>query len=402
MKKKRFYRNVKRNAKWTEEEKGYQIDFADKYVSNDGIYSDKFDYMRPKIKKKRRRKAQARTLLKGFGIALLCLVIIGAGYTGMDVFMMRNGMPKMDSAVNADVQNPINEVKLDLHCAYENSISMDGGVMLDSVITNLTANAYNSVAIDIKRYDGTIGYRSSLASVDTYSAAAFTAADLYNSARMLSEQDILTVGIVYCYLDNLVPRQERSVAVLNENGLPYEDSQGNTYLNPDSETVYKYIKDIIAEAAEMGVTVFVLRGTDIPDSAGSGFNDGFDTLSARLYNDIGTNIKLLEGVDVVVDKPLAQRVLGISDENENEENNEDAENTEEENTEGTENENESDGESTAQEETTARPAVDDLMSLFSEDLGNSKIYMVSVPEGAEQIKNILEEGGIESFILNAE
>ena len=62
MKKKRFYKNVKRNVKWTEEEKGYPIDFADKYVSDEGIYSDKFDYMRPKIKKKRKHKAQARTL----------------------------------------------------------------------------------------------------------------------------------------------------------------------------------------------------------------------------------------------------------------------------------------------------------------------------------------------------
>ena len=67
MKKKRFYKNVKRNTKWTEEEKGYPIDFADKYASDEGIYSDKFDYMRPKIKKKRKHKAQARTLLKRLG-----------------------------------------------------------------------------------------------------------------------------------------------------------------------------------------------------------------------------------------------------------------------------------------------------------------------------------------------
>ena len=39
---------------------------------------------------------------------------------------------------------------------------MDGAVILDSGVENITAGAYNSVAIDIKRNDGTIGYRSAL------------------------------------------------------------------------------------------------------------------------------------------------------------------------------------------------------------------------------------------------
>lgn len=385
MKKKRFYKNVKRNTKWTEEEKGYTIDFADKYVSDEGIYSDKFDYMRPKIKKKRKQKAQARTLLKRLGIFLLCILIIDVGYTGMDVFMMRNGMPEMSAATDAPAGGAINEVKLDLHCAYEESISMDNSVILDSVIANLSNGAYNSVAIDIKRDDGTIGYRSALATVDAYSAAAFEATDLRNSAAKLSQQDILTVGVVYCYLDNLVPRRDRSVALLGDNGVPYEDSRGNTYLNPNSQTVYKYIKDIIAEAAEMGVSVFVLRGVDIPENAGSGFSDGFENLSARLYEDIGTNIKLLEGVDVDIDDSLAR---AVSDRDE--------ENTEQE----YETADEADsGENEEETSADAQTVSDRILSLFNEDLGNDRIYMVEVSKNAPQIKTVLEEGGIESFIL---
>lgn len=389
MKKKRFYKNVKRNTKWTEEEKGYPIDFADKYASDEGIYSDKFDYMRPKIKKKRKHKAKARTLLKRLGISVLCFAIICVGYTCMDVFMLRNGMPEMSAATNTEDQNAINTVKMNLHCAYEDSISMDGSVILDSVVENITAGAYNSVAIDIKRNDGTIGYRSALATVDAYSAMAFTASDLRESTARLTEQDILTVGIVYCYLDNLVPRQERSVAVLDSNGIPYEDSHGNTYLNPNSETVYKYIKDIISEASEMGVTVFVLRGTDIPDSAGTGFADGFDRLASRLYEDIGTNIKLLEGVDVDIDDSLVKAVTDPDNENEEEET--------------TESENSGDsGEESTQETTTLAPAKERILSLFDEDLGTDKIYIVNADDSTGEIKKILEEGGIESFILQAE
>ena len=58
-KRKRFYKNVKRNQTWTEEIQGREIDFADKYA-DDGIYSDKFDYLRPKKKPKNKGKSLER------------------------------------------------------------------------------------------------------------------------------------------------------------------------------------------------------------------------------------------------------------------------------------------------------------------------------------------------------
>lgn len=375
MKKKRFYKNVKRNLKWTEEEKGYPIDFADKYLSDEGVYTDKFDYMRPKVKKKRKHKARARTFLKRAGITLLCLLIIGVGYTAMGVFMMRNGMPVRYSDIEPDTQSSINEMKLDLQCAFEESISMDGSVILDSVITELTQGAYNSVMFDIKREDGTIGYQSALATVDTYSAVSLAASDLKTSAQKLNEQDILAVGRVYCYLDNLVPERDRSAALLDSNGLPYTDSQGNTYLNPNSETVYKYIKDIIAEAADMGVTVFVLEGTDIPESAGEGYADGFETLAARLYEDIGTDIKLLEAVHINADDALRSSV-------------------QEENTAGEETQEKEEETAQAAENITAAVA-----ELFSEELSTDRVYYVTTSLDIGEVKTILEESGIESFIL---
>lgn len=375
MKKKRFYKNVKRNLKWTEEEKGYPIDFADKYLSDEGVYTDKFDYMRPKVKKKRKHKARARTFLKRAGITLLCLLIIGVGYTAMDVFMMRNGMPVRYSDIEPDTQSSINEMKLDLQCAFEESISMDGSVILDSVITELTQGAYNSVMFDIKREDGTIGYQSALATVDTYSAVSLAASDLKTSAQKLNEQDILAVGRVYCYLDNLVPARDRSAALLDSNGLPYTDSQGNTYLNPNSETVYKYIKDVIAEAADMGVTVFVLEGTDIPESAGEGYADGFETLAARLYEDIGTDIKLLEAVHINADDALRSSV-------------------QEETTAGEEAQEKV--EETAQAAENIAAAVAEL---FSEELSTDRVYYVTTSLDIGEVKTILEESGIESFIL---
>ncbi len=381
MKKKRFYKNVKRNVKWTEEEKGYPIDFADKYASQEGIYSDKFDYMRPKVKKKRKNKARARVFIKRLGIAALCLLIVGIGYTGMDVFMLRNGMVELDEAVDSGSGSVINEVQLSLSCYYADSISMDNSVMLESVSNKLADGGYNSVAIDLKRADGTIGYESSLATVNAYSAMAYTASDLYDSVLTLNEQNILTVGIIYCYLDNLLPNHDSAAALLDDDGGLYEDSDGNTYLDPNSQTAYEYIKSIISEAAEMGVSVFVLCATDIPDEDVTG--DGFEALAAQLYEDIGTDIKLLEGIEIEISDELAASAGEDDDTSEG--------------TSGTGSSNTA-GED---EEADAEDAASEILELFDTETDNSKIYIVSFTENEEQIKTILEEGGIESFILDA-
>lgn len=359
MSKKRFYKNVERNQKWTEEETGHPIDFADKYLSDEGIYSDKFDYMRPKIKKKRRNKAKLEKLSKRLGIAVACFLIISVGYTGMDIYMQRHAMPAKLSEVNNAYDGAINEVALDLKSKHTQSVSLDGSVMLDAVISELTEGGYNSVTFDLKRSEGSVGYKSALANVDTYGAIAFPATDLKTSVEKLSAQDILAVGRVFCYLDNLVPDKDNSSAVLNSNGVPYRDSRDNTYLNPDSETAYKYIKDIISEAMDMGITVFVLDGVNLPDDIADNYNDGFEHLSQRLYKDLGTGIKLLEAVNVSLSEEAVQ--------NNEDDNNEDTEN--------------------------------EITRKMESSLDNNKVYFITTNADKAEIKENLEGSGIPSYIL---
>lgn len=226
MKKKRFYKNAKRNQTWTEEEKGRKIDFADKYIYSD-TYSDKYDYLRPKAaKRKYFNKHGVRKFFKRLGIAVLCFVLISSGYMMMDVYMQRHAMPKPNAQGGGEIVDaPLNEVALDLHAEYANSVSLDGGVMLEAVISELDENGYDSVVIDIKRREGTIGYQSALANVDTFGAVAFPATDLKASAEMLKNEDILAVGIVNCYLDNLVPQHYKNMAITKSNGVLYRDSK---------------------------------------------------------------------------------------------------------------------------------------------------------------------------------
>lgn len=359
MKRKRFYKNSQRNQKWTEEIQGRQIDFADKYiVMEDGLYSDKYDYMRPKKKKKKRfTREKAEKILKAAGAVILSLFIIGIGYASMDVYMIRNAMP-VETVDEPYIQNNMNEISLGLQSEYAESISLDGSVMLQAVIDELEDGGYNSVTFDLKRGEGSVGYRSALASVDTYGAIAFPATDLKGSVSILKDRDILAVGKVYCYLDNLTPGTEKAAAILNSDGVFYRDSSDNTYLNPDSQITYSYIRDIIQEAYEMGVTVFVLDGVNLPNEISNDYNDGFDYISRRLYNDIGTDIKLLEAVNVNLSRDSVQN-----------------------------NDNEFENQSS------------EIQRKLGEDIGADKVYFVKSLADRALIKEKLEESGISNYIL---
>ena len=294
MRKKRFYNNKKRNTKWTEPEKGRKIDFADKYIDA-GTGSDKFDSKRPKKRKKRFTAEKTGKFFKNAIVVLLCFCVVSAGYTIMDLYMERNAMPENNS--NSQVESNIGSLSLNIKSRVVPSLSLDGGVMLDAVISDTQNQGYSSVTFDLKRNDGTIGYESKLATIDAYGAISSASTELEGSVARLLESDLLPIARISCYRDNIAPVADLTAAVTNGASL-YKDADGNTYLNPDSQTTYNYIKGIIEEAKGMGITVFVLDNTELPEDIGSNYKDGFAGLTKKLYADLGEEIKLLMAVDV--------------------------------------------------------------------------------------------------------
>lgn len=351
-KRKRFYKNVKRNQTWTEEVQGREIDFADKYA-DDGIYSDKFDYLRSKKKPKNKRKKfkkRAKKLFKMIGFAFLCIVIVFAGYAAMDVYMIRHRMPELADAVS-DKGDGFNNISINIESYCIELVSLDNAVMLSSVISEAQSYSFSSVAFDIKRADGSVSYRSALANVDAYGAIAFPSAKFKESVNELTLSDILPVGIVSCYQDNVVPAKDSELAVLDDSGKLYTDDNGNTYLNPNSDLAYRYIKDIIAEANMQGVRVFILDETKLPSDISEKYEDGFDVLSAKLYNDIGSDIKLLEAVHISLSEKAA-------DDNS-----------------------------------------DEISEKIKNNLNDNQVYYIKTSADKYLIKEKLEESGIVNFIL---
>lgn len=249
-------------------------------------------------RRKKPKKERLESFARGVIIAVFCCFFIGVGYTIMDIHLERRAMPihpETEVTETADMTNVIITAK-GVSCQ---PLSLDGSIMLNAVIENTFDEGYSALAFDIKRNDGTIGYESKLATISSYGAISSPSSALAESVKILKENDIMPIGIISCYKDNIVPNADLTSAIMAGGGL-YTDSGSNTYLNPDLDSTYNYIKGIVDEAMGLGVEVFVLDNYNLPDDITDDYNDGFDAIADRLYADFGDSLKLLKAVDLYI------------------------------------------------------------------------------------------------------
>lgn len=293
MKRKRFYKNKSRNQRWTEAEQGRPIDFAEKYAEGEsGNKFVKSDVSRSSVfAEKEKNKKRKLTAL----IAFCCVLLVIIGFIGADVFIIRHAQPleSFNSQVKESEYDAMSEITFSFIARNVPSISLDGSVMLSAVIDEAHKNGKTAVMFDAKRSDGTIGYASALSTVSTLNAKSSVGTKPAQSIKQLTENDLLPLARLYVYLDNYAPSRSSDMALKKGKKL-YRDDDGNTYLNPESEVAYSYIKDLINEIHAYGVNVFILDGCTV------GKTDYFETVTAKLNSDLGEDIRFLEAVNVTV------------------------------------------------------------------------------------------------------
>lgn len=245
------------------------------------------------------KKQKNKKVFKSVLSFILAFVIIGVGYTGMDVYITRHAKPAEELIKSKTVKGSFSEISLDFSAKLVENVTFDNSTMLSAVITNVQTAGCNSVCFNAKRDDGTIGYQSNLATIDTINAMSNYGSDTKGSIARLSENDILPVARICCYKDNILPLQDENLAIKKGKKL-YTDREGNTYLNPNEQVVYDYIADIVRELYGYGVRVFVLYGYDLPEGISQSYEDGFDTISNKLSKELNSDIKILKEVDVSI------------------------------------------------------------------------------------------------------
>ncbi|MCR5207183.1 MAG: hypothetical protein K6C14_01740 [Eubacterium sp.] len=293
-KRRRFYNNKDRNRKWTETETGRPIDFAEKYENGDAG-ENKFveaSYVRSSAGAKSLQRNRRR--LKAI-ITVCSVLLVIIGFIGADIHIYRSAKPfeLFNSQVKKSEYDPLSELQLSFTGISVPSISLDGSVMLSAVADEAHKNGKTAVMFDAKRSDGTIGYQSAVSAVSTFGVLSSQGSQPALSFKQLNDGDLLPVARIFVYLDNSVPTKANEMALKKGKKL-YRDGDGNTYLDPNSEITYAYIRDIVNELSSFGITVFVLDGCTVKDK------DYFGELSKRLNQDIGNSIRLLEAVNVKI------------------------------------------------------------------------------------------------------
>ncbi len=249
-----------------------------------------------RIKLERAREKRRKALMIAVGI---CLVI--TGFIIADASIVRHGIKEPEKvSVNVESGEAGGALSGDSFVSeYVPSVALDNSVMLSSVIKEAQENEFSSITFDIKRDNGTVGYASQLVAVNTLGAVSSPASKLHESMNALRKSNIDSIGRVCCLLDNLAPQKSSAMAVMNGDKI-YTDGDGNTYLNPDSEEAYGYLRDIVNESRNLGLNVMILSHCSLPEEISGNYNDGFEKLSGRLYADLGGDVTFLEGVDAQI------------------------------------------------------------------------------------------------------
>ena len=245
----------------------------------------------------REKQAQSQKRRRNILIAFMCVVLVCVGYIGTDVFIIRHAEPvsHMEEATQKNGNGNSKTGNAKYASLGIPSIALDDSVMLSSVIGEARKTKLSSVAFELKRSDGTIGYTSNLTTVETFGAVSMPAKKLHESVKTLNEKNITPIAVICCYKDNTAAGKAAEMTLMNGD-KPYKDSKGNTYLNPDSDSAVKYLKEIVTESYNLGVRVFVLTSVNLPDGIREGHSDGFNKLVNRLNTEIGGDAVFLEGV----------------------------------------------------------------------------------------------------------
>lgn len=283
-KRRNYYGTASYGKKWTEEPKGRPIDFADKYIVS-GSYYDKFDYKRPKPKKKRYTPEHGRSILEKLIIAVCVIVLIGTGYTVMDLYMLR--VSPRDVAVQAGSVESAAVLPAG-SALYVAPGDLDGADRLQTLADQCAQNDVTAVLTDLKRADGTIGYQSKLDAVTDAGAVSAPSSDLAASAGELQSDGIVLAAHIYCYQDNHASAAVPDAVLQNAQGTLFVDSTGHMFLDPGNTNAYNYIKNIIEEIAQSGVHVFVLDGCTFPAGTAYYGQDVYAELKERLQSDLGS------------------------------------------------------------------------------------------------------------------
>ena len=173
-------------------------------------------------------------------------------------------------------------------------------------IPAVRAMGANTVIVDMKKPDGTLGYAD--AARDRVSACL----------EQLHRADIRAVARISCFRDDTLGRQD-DYALRTNSGYRWNyDDVGLYWINPGLEPVRQYVADVVATAAQLGFDEVLLENWGYPAQGEVGWirrGEGYDP--ERLHEAVDRFVSLAQqavtGTETVVSLLVDASVLDASD-----------------------------------------------------------------------------------------
>ncbi|MDR3206857.1 MAG: putative glycoside hydrolase [Oscillospiraceae bacterium] len=140
---------------------------------------------------------------------------------------------------------------------------------LNAINALLESGQADTVVIELKAPDGTLGYSSALplaiqAQVSTPDSGA---AQLI---RDFKAKGAYVVAKVACFKDARLPQQIQTVGIKHSSGVNWLDGQRNRWLDPYKPDARTYLLDVMSEVAGLGADEILLDWVTFPVSGGIG------------------------------------------------------------------------------------------------------------------------------------
>lgn len=173
----------------------------------------------------------------------------------------------------------------------------------------------NTVVLDMKGEDGTLGYVSRLPLGQSVDAAQDRVSGLL---AQLHQEDVYAVARVSCFRDHALGGSEQYALLTNSGYLWRYDDVGLYWTNPTHETVRDYVAGVVGELAQLGFDEILLDNCTYPTQGELGWiRPGENYDRARLGEYIDDTLfraqQAVEGTDAILSVRTMVSVLDGSD-----------------------------------------------------------------------------------------
>jgi hypothetical protein len=208
---------------------------------------DPSERFRDRRNRARRRKRLRRAALATCLLAVTAGLVLGASFFTRDTHRQSPVVARSTSRVSAAARVPreIRGVHVTMGLA---SITGKLGEYLA-----LRAYGLNTVELDVKDENGTVGFTSSdLPALARDVGSVSANYDARAAARAAEKADVYLIGRVVCFADPTLGPARPDLALQWPDGSVWRDPAGLAWMNPYDRRVWKYIVDVAAAAAKAG------------------------------------------------------------------------------------------------------------------------------------------------------